>query len=237
MHKLSSFIKQANQVLFFLGAVLFIVLISKELISDLFPNRYEPPKIEIVDSSKDEESAKKQVYTVEYIAQLKDVHIFELASNVIDISNKHEAKVYQMSARKAAYDLSYRNYLSDNAVNLMFVKEDGTKRMLIEKDGLITKFSKVNPPNNEHGHTLDKNVYLIIDKDTNENGFLDRKDKANLFTSEYDGKNLTLVLSDVGSFNLIDDNKMIVTQSGKVANFYTFDVKDSSLVKLNTAID
>lgn len=237
MDKAFNFIKKSNQVLFFLVVILFIVLISKDFISELLRNDYEPPKIELVDSSDPNDKVKKPVYTVNYLALLEDVHIFELSSKVIDINKEHEVEAFGMfGASTASYDVSGGLYLSDNAVNLMFVKENEKQRMLLEKDGLVKEFSKAKFVSNERAHRLDKNLYLIIDEDTNENGFLDHKDSAKLFTSTYDGNNLTIVLSDVESFRLIDDNKLIISKKGDSPNFFTFDVTESKLQSLNTAI-
>lgn len=238
MNKALQFITKSNQVLFFLAAVLFIIMLSVEIISKHFFNRYQPPKIELVDSSHSENESKKQVYTVDFLTKLQDVHIFELSSKVIDTRQYHSNAPLQMfAAPKISHDLSAGAYLSDHAVNLMFVKENGEQRMLLNKDGLIKEFSGAKHTASEHAFRLDKNLYLVIDEDTNSNGYLDHKDSAKLFTSSYDGNNLTLILSDVGSFRLIDDNKLIISQKGDSGSFFTFNLAQSSLLKLNTAIN
>ena len=238
MSKILGFISKSNQVFFFLAVLIFIVMASIEIISDLVTNRYEPPKIELVDNSGSENEVKKQVYTVDFLAKLRDVHIFELSSNVIDTSKYHESEVFEMfNGAKVSHDLTGGLYLSDSAVNLMFVKENSSRRMLLKKDGLIKEFSKAKSITNDHSFRLDKNLYLIIDEDTNSNGYLDHKDSVKLFTSEYDGKNLTHVLSNVGSFKLIGDNELIISRKGDSASFFTFNVVESSLKSLNTAIN
>lgn len=237
MDKALSVIKKSNQVLFFLAVIIFIIMISIEIISDLLRNKYEPPKIELVDSSKTEEQVKKPVYTVDYLERLEDVYIFELSSKVIDTSQYHRNEVLEMfSVPKVSHNFSGGSYLSDNAVNLMFVKEDGTKRMLLKSDALVREFSKANRSAKEHSYILEKNLYLVVNEDTNENGYLDHKDEAKLLSSTYDGKNLTLILSNVGSFKLINDNKLIISQRGDSPSFFTFNVADSNLTKLNTTI-
>lgn len=239
MTKTLSFITKSNQILFFVASLLFIAFLSVNLISDLLFNRYEPPKVELMDSSTAEDSAKKQIYTVDFLTLLQDVHIFELSSKVVDTNQRHVKSSVEMF--KVSHDLSggYSGgmYLSDNAVNLMFVKENGDQHMLLEKDALIAEFSQVKLNVSKHAFTLSKNLYLIIDEDTNNNGFFDLKDSSKLFTSSYDGKHLTLVLSDVGSFELTGDDKLIISQKGDTPSFYTFDISNSALVKLNTKIN
>lgn len=234
MTKLLSFIKTSNQVLLFIAALLFIVMISKEILSDLFSKPYEPPKVELVDDQNSKSDKKKQVYAFNYLAKLKDVHIFDLSSKVIDTSKSHENSSFEMFSYVKS---SQSAYLSDNAVNLMFVKEDGHQRMLLKNDGLVTEFTKARVVTNENTLKLDKNVYLIVSEDTNKNGFFDQKDSAKLYTSSYDGNNLSLVLENVESFRLIDDNSLMILQKGDVTNFYKLNIDDSSLNKLNTSIN
>lgn len=237
MDKVLNFIKKVNQVLFFLAAILLIILVSENIISDLFRNTYDPPKIELVNSADLTNELKRPVYTVNFLAPLKDVYIFELNSKVIDTNQHHEVEAFAMfAASDVSYDISVGQYLSDNAVNLMFVRENENRRMLLNKDALIKEFSKAKFESNDGALRLDKNLYLIIDKDTNDNGFLDYKDSANLFTSTYDGRNLSLVLSNVESFSLVADNKLIIVRKDASPNFYTFDVTESTLASLNTAI-
>jgi hypothetical protein len=238
MNKALTFIKKSNQVLFFLAALIFIVMITSEITSKVFRSNYEPPKIELVDSSDIKNDVKKPVYTIGFLTRLDDVHIFELSSKVIDTSQYHDSNLVEMfSGAKVSHDLSFGHYLSDNAVNLMFVKENGTRKMLLKSDGLVKEFSKAKFKTQDDSFGLDKNLYLIINEDTNKNGYLDHRDEAKLFSSTYDGKDLTLILSNVGSFDLINDNKLIISQKGDSPSFFTFNVADSTLHKLNTAIN
>lgn len=238
MGRVLVFIKKSNQVLFFIAAILFIIFMSIDIVSDLFRNKYEPPKIELVDSSDPDSTVKKPVYSVNFLTRLKDTHIFELSSKVIDTSQTHNSEVYGMfSSAEISYDLSGGSYLSRNAVNLMFVKENGKRSILLKQDGLVIEFSRSTLEPREGSYRLDKNLYLIIDEDSNQNGYLDHDDSTKLFTSTYDGKDLTHVLSDVGSFRLIDNNKLIISKKGNSPSFFTFNVSDSTLLNLNTAID
>ena len=237
MEKALNFIKKSNHVLFFLVIVVFIGGFTFEMASKLFKKKYEPPKIELVDSTQSKDELKRPVYTVEYLTRLKDVYIFELTSDVIDTNEFYETEVVEMfNSASISHDLYVDGYLSHNAVNLMFVREDGTQTMLLKRDGLIVEFSKVTPEPVEGAYHLDKNLYLIIDEDTNQNGYLDQKDAAKLFSSNYDGQNLVLILNNVGSFNLIADNKLIISQKGDSPKFFTFDVNSGNLVSLNTTV-
>lgn len=237
MDKVINFVKKANQLLFFIAATIFIVLISIEIFSKLFRNQFEPAKIELVDDSAPKDELRKPVYTISFLTRLKNVHIFELTSKVVDTNKYHTNQTFNMfAAPKVSHDFSSSMYLSENAVNLMFVKENGQRRMLFDKDGFIKEFTKAKESPNEHSYKLDKNLYLVVDEDTNENGYFDQNDAANLYTSTYDGKNLSLVLADVGSYELIDNNRLIISQKGKSPSFFTYKVTESSLLKLNTEI-
>ncbi|KID56608.1 hypothetical protein JF50_11780 [Pseudoalteromonas luteoviolacea] len=238
MSKMLSFIKKSNQVLFFVAVTLFIIVVSIDFITDLLDNKYEPPKIALVDNKDEHTQIKKTQYTIEYFAKLKDVYIFELSSKEIDINQTHDGEIVEMFAKpKVSLDLYTVPYLSKNAVNLMFVRENGERHMLLKKDGLILEISKAKFATNEAGYLLDKNLYLIINEDTNQNGYLDSDDSAKLFTSTFDGKDLSLVLQDIGAFNLISDNKVLISQKGKSPKFYAFEVQSSTLTHLNTSIN
>lgn len=236
MDKILNFIKKSNQVLFFLAAIFIIGAIATKFISDLLSG-YEPPKIELVDTSDPKSEIKKQVYTIDFMRKLQDVFIFQLTSDVIDISQNHEdAEIGYFAPSTLSHRFS-GTYLNDNAVNFMFVKENGSQTMLLAKDGLITEFTMAVFDPDKHSYRLDKNLYLIIDKDTNNNGFLDQEDSTQLYSSTYDGKELTLILSNVGSFQQIGDNALIISQKGKEESYHTYNVTTSSLIKLNTAIN
>ncbi|AOT08682.1 hypothetical protein [Pseudoalteromonas luteoviolacea] len=237
MSKTLSFIKKSNQVLFFIAVTLFIIVVSIDFITDFFDNKYEPPKIALVDNKGEQTQVKKTQYTIEYFDKLKDVYIFELSSKEIDISQTHDGEIVEMFAKsEVSLDLYTVPYLSKNAVNLMFVRENGERHMLLKKDGLILDISKAKFATNEAGYLLDRNLYLIINEDTNQNGYLDQDDSVKLFTSTFDGKDLSLVLQDVGNFSLISDNKVLISQKGKSPKFYAFEVKNSALLPLNTSL-
>ena len=238
MSKALRFIKKSNQVLFFCAAILFIALLSLELYSSVTRDTYEPPKIEIVDSSDPDQDVKKPIYTLDYLTELKDVHIFELTAKVIDTSEYRKTNVVNMfSGAKISHDLSSGMYFSGEAINLMFVKEGGEQAMLLRKDGLIKAFRKARFDTDNRNHALSLNLYLITERDTNNNGYLDENDSATLYSSSYDGKQLSAILVDVGSFKLVGDNKLILSQAGASPSFYTFDLIQSKLVKLNTALE
>ncbi|MDK1286821.1 hypothetical protein [Pseudoalteromonas umbrosa] len=232
-----NFIKKSNHVLFFLAVTLFIVVISIEFISDFFDHRYEPPKIALVDNSDTQEQIKQTQYTKEYSTKLRDVYIFELISKEIDITQHHNSEIYSMfTGSKVSHDLYNGHFLSRNAVNLMFVRENSKPHMLLRKDGLLLEFSKARFSSSEENHLLNKNIYRIINEDTNRNGYLDHEDSAKLFTSTFDGKDLSLILEDVGSFRTIENNKLLISQEGQSPQFYTFDLTSSTLLALDTSI-
>lgn len=238
MEKVFNFIKSSNQVLLFLASLLLIFMLSKELIGSLFREQYEPAKVEIVNKSSAEAAKSKPEHEIDFFGQLKDVYVFQISSKVIERSGSSfgssglGAKI--VDVERSAY--TRRHYLRNNVVNMVFVKEDGTKKTLLNSDSLIRAVIEVRIPDEDEPYRIDKNTYLIVSNDSNHDGYLDHEDKSDLYTSSYDGSDLSKILEDILTVQIIGDNKLLVEQSGKFSRFYLYDLADSSLKELDTKI-
>jgi hypothetical protein len=88
---------------------------------------------------------------------------------------------------------------------------------------------------NTLSHVVDKNLYVVADNDSNGDGFLSEEDAQNLYSSEYNGKNLKLILKDILDYRTIDDHELLILkEGGEQVEFYYYDLKSETLIKLNT---
>ncbi|MDH5433178.1 MAG: hypothetical protein OEY19_04475 [Gammaproteobacteria bacterium] len=242
--KIFKFVKSANQVLFFIAALLLIFLFLKNIIKDFFRYDYEPPKVELVDeASSESHSQPKVVYEKIYHSMLKDVYIFQIKSDAINLSNKHQMKGRGTTAEMRP---SSNDYLDSQVVNMLFVKENGHKRMLLETDALITfvvkaQFDVGNQTGylgDNNGYKFESNRYSIVSSDTDKDGFLSNEDERDLYLSDYDGANLIKVMENVSNYRVIRDNTLLITQTkDKKDEFYIYSINDEKPKKLDTAIE
>jgi hypothetical protein len=227
-NKIMGFIESANKVIFFVAALVTIIIFASIVIKDVFDQYDRPRSIQIIEN-KENEAPEEITYVKNYKGSIRDVHIFEITSNKI---LRDSSKIQNFNARKPLFE----SYMSDTSVNLLFL-EDNDKRLLMKNHGLITDFARTSLVKREGSMLLSKNVYIIATKDTNGDTMLDRRDAKDLMVSKYNGENLTLVMKDIDYYTHIRDNVLLVCKiEGKNQFFYMYDVETMTLKKLNTNI-
>ncbi len=232
MKKLLAFVSSANQFFVFIAMLLIILLASENWISKILRNTYEKPKVEVVENTDGGKSSIEMTYEKNFERQIMDVYVFSLSSDSIIIEPEQ------------ATDDRVLNFFSGprkperQKVNLLFVPKSGPSYLLIKNDVYISRISYYEKPSKGSFNRtmLSKNIYLIIDKDTNGDGFLDQEgDVVNLYVSDYNGNNITLVLKDVDNYRVEGDDSLIIEVSieGK-SSFYSYDVAENKLSRLDT---
>jgi len=224
MNKVMSFISKANQVIFFFAVLIVIVILSYQLLSSLFKTPYTPPKIQIVDKDSQKKNDVEVKYKVDFERSIMDVLVFEISANAIE--TKQESTMLSM--------FEYSNKFQ--TVNLLFSSKSGASYKLMENNAYIRRasFYKLKDDSRDK---LSKNFYLIVSNDTNGDGFLSKKDDSNLFLSDYNGKNMALVLKGVNDYQVIQDNLLLIEKvSRKNKVFYTYDVLTNTLLQIDTNI-
>ena len=127
--------------------------------------------------------------------------------------------------------------MSRNAVNLMFTKTGEKNKVLFKNNGLIVGFSPVQLKETSYQSVLSKNIYSVVQNDTNKDGFLNSDDQKELLVSEYDGSGLKSIMDNIEGYQLISNNTaLIYTKPESETLYYIFDVLSGELVKLDTRL-
>ena len=225
--RIMNFIEKSNQVLLFIAAIVVIFAIGKSLISGLFKSGCSAPKVQVIEHSAafDEEPKLQK----NYIGQIKDVHILEITSDKIINQKPYRAN--------AEIIVTSALSLSRNAVNLMFTKTGEKNKVLFKNNGLIVGFSPVQLKETSYQSVLSKNIYSVVQNDTNKDGFLNSDDQKELLVSEYDGSGLKSIMDNIEGYQLISNNTaLIYTKPESETLYYIFDVLSGELVKLDTRL-
>jgi hypothetical protein len=223
-----NFIEKSNKVLLFIAAIIVIIVIGKNLISDLLRKDYSEPKVQVIDHSNAQKEDQKPQLEKRYVGQIKDVHILEITSDKIIEEQSYSGNADMMIVSSS---LS----LSSNAVNLMFTKAGEKNNLLFENNALIVAFSPAQAKETQYRNILSKNIYSVARKDTNKDGFLNQDDKKELLVSEYDGKKLTSIMDNIEGFQIINNDVVLLyTATGSDTFYYTFNVLSGELLKLDT---
>ncbi len=231
MKKILSFISAANQLLLFIGLIVIGVMFALSF------RTYHPEenKVEIIPESEQTSDSKKTIYTTEFEHRIKDVLVFNIKAEVIDpnANNRGLHIVEKSSAFASGY---YFN--SDQTVNMMFVSEGESGRLLFKADRLITDVRIINSEQkNRSDYLLDKNLYETVDEDSSGDGFLGEDDQKALYVSDYDGRNLKQIATGVSKLILIDDNEVLIAKGEKQKmQFFIYDVHSGEIKPIDTKI-
>ena len=181
----------------------------------------------------------------DFSRKVKDVLIFKLRSDTIDRRGSLGSDDDVLS--DAMCDVSAEecgSYSPVSIVNLLFIHMSGESHKLFKSDRLISSMDfYCYQQDNEQTYSgysrysLDKNLYITVDEDSNGDGFLSKDDQQDLYASDYDGTNLELIMEDISEYKVIDDNEvMILRKNGKTEDFYLYNAESNKLVKLNTQV-
>jgi hypothetical protein len=240
-NKINKFIAKANQVLFFIVMLGVICVIAFNLYKELVPRNYDLPKVQITDLQKGVNS--QQIgYKKSYIGYIKDVQVFKISAESI-----YNPQASQLQGLTSSFSMGYNG---DKTVNFMFLPENNDNYMLFKRDRLILNYSLVKTnsdsftPLEELNNHYDreffaiKNIYLVIDVDSNLDGYLSEKDTKSLYVSDYDGQNVKTIFKDIQSYKIIK-NDLILINKDESANieYYTYNLLTNEVNKLKTKID
>lgn len=168
--RIVSFIEKSNKVLLFIAAIFVIISIGRNFISDLLIKDYSEPTVQVVNQYDAQREDQRPKLEKRYVGQIKDVHLLEITSYKI---------IEEQSASANAEMLVVSSYLSlsSNTVNLMFTKKGEKNNLLFESNALIVEFSPTQEKETQNLNVLSKNIYSVVRKDTNKDGFLNQHDE------------------------------------------------------------
>lgn len=225
-----NFIEKSNKILLFIAAIVVIIAIGKSIIKDLFRKDYSEPTVQVIEHDDTQKEQQQPKLEKRYVGQIKDVHLLEITSDKI-------AEEQSYSANASMIVVSSSLSLSSNAVNLMFTKVGEKNNLLFSNNALIVEFSPTQEKETQYQNILSKNIYSVVQKDTNKDGFLNQDDKKELLVSEYDGSKLTSVMANIEGYRVINNNMALIYKAaGNDTNYYTFNVLSGELTKLDTSL-
>jgi len=235
MGKFYSFITKTNQVLFF-G---FAVFIFFSFLFGLFQTSHTP-EVKIINTKESNNSnikVQEVIYKKVFFQNIKDTYVIELKSN--QILQKKKNNSFGLVPLGPSYKKEYKENKMP-LVNLLFTKEGESARKLFEQDSYIKSFLLYKTTGfSEYSDKLklEKNIYSVIKDDTNKDKILDAQDREDLYVSDYDGQNLTLVTEDILSYKLIADNQILISKMLKSqTQLYIYDLLSKELILLDTTV-
>lgn len=231
MKKLTAFVSTVNQYLLFIAVLIIIVISSKNIIQELTTSDYVEPRVKLIKNSDNPAKVININYRTNYRRQVKDVLIFAISSNAIEnIPEEKTSKTLNMFS-----EFSPKSQSKFQTVNYLFVPKTGPSYLLMSKDTYIRNTSFYSNPKKRNGYKRLKNIFLLVTNDTNSDGYLSKKDSADLYVSDYNGKNMYLVIKDVEDYDLMNDNLLMI-EVGTVDDrkFFTYDLITKNLEKIDT---
>ena len=235
-NKIFNFISKSNQILFFLVAIGLIVV----MVISLLPHDYSRPAVKIernLEQNSTKETLVKNQYFKSFYSHINDIFIIKVyADNIV-----REEILHYSAPRSSSSDFYNQN--KHALVNLIFAKEGKKSYKLLKDDAYITSLNimknnqTVRKEYADSYFKLEKNIYTIVTHDTNNDDFLTSTDQRNFYISNYDGKQLKLILKDIVEYKLVDDNLVLITKKvKKEEQFYLFNILENDLKLLDTKI-
>ncbi|MDT0629940.1 hypothetical protein [Alteromonas sp. W364] len=206
---INNFVKTANQYLLFTGLIIIVGFFAYQLAKEIFKSDYQKHNsIALVDETELEE------YPIElqtsFVNKYKDVFLFRVSSNRLAREDK---EVSNLRKPLAMMSNSFGGYEDLETVNFLFTGAS-YKRTLLDKNSLILDYTFLNDTVDIDSYNrqfkLDKHLFTVVKDDTNKDKQLNRKDSIDLLASDYDGRNVTTVFSDIENYEIVDHNVLLV---------------------------
>jgi hypothetical protein len=164
---------------------------------------------------------------IKFNTVLRDTFVFSLESNAVS-----ENTVMALQKSVSSYE---RSPGGKEIVNFYFVS-DKTKgeTKLFDNDIYIASWQFIND-SKANGFILDKNVYAIVSKDSNEDKKLTVDDAIDLYTSDYNGLNLKEIGKNVYRYQVINDNTVLFSEVNNNKEIYkTWNIKNNKIEVIKT---
>ena len=190
------FINKTNPILIFVIAVALIFTFTREIIDDLTREKYQPPKVELVNIEDNDEENNKINYEITFYEKVKDTFIFKVKSNKIMQDEESRDYLYAPS------------YTETNVVNVLFAKQGVKASPLFEKDIFLVAMQT--PSYEEKSQHNSKNIYMAVLNDSNDDGYLSSEDRKSLYISDYDGKNIKEIAVGVIEYRFSGTNEIVI---------------------------
>ena len=217
MKKISfELIKKIDFVLIFIFLILGIITWAIVMIDAFgpFSRHTVSNEVTIVEDDTKEEIREY----IEFNEKLKDVFIFNLKSSKIKADGLYD-------------DISDLSFKSGSS----FLGTSYEEYKLFDSNIFIYKYRFAEEKTGKDIY-CDKNIYAVVNEDTNDDKTLNSEDNIALYISDYDGKNLIKISNSVYKARITDNNQLLFTEyDGNLLTFFLYDLNLNKKTKLKSA--
>lgn len=170
---------------------------------------------------------------IEFNKKLKDVFIFNLKSSKIKADGLYD----DISASSLKSSLSFSGKTHNEGItNFIFIKDISYEESkLFDSNIFIYKYKFAEEKTGKDIY-CDKNIYAVVNEDTNNDKTLNSEDNIALYISDYDGKNLIKLSNSVYKVRITDNNQLLFTEyDGSLLTFFLYDINLNKKTKLKSA--
>ncbi|AIN93634.1 hypothetical protein [Treponema putidum] len=170
---------------------------------------------------------------IEFNKKIKDVFIFNLKSSKIKADGLYDN--IPEAAFKSGTSFSKKSH-NEGITNLIFINDTSYEEYKLFDSNIFIyryKFSEEKTGNNIY---CDKNIYAVVNEDTNNDNTLNSEDNIALYISDYNGKNLIKLSNSIYKVRITDNNQLLFTEyDGSVLTFFSYDINLNKKTKLKSA--
>ncbi|UTC64668.1 hypothetical protein E4O00_13130 [Treponema sp. OMZ 788] len=232
MKKISfELIKKIDFVLIFIFSILGIVTWVIIMISIFDPFRSRRSVSNEVAIVEDETKEEIREY-IEFNEKIKDVFIFNIKSSKIKADGLYD-DIPKVSL-KSGPSFSAKSG-NEGITNLIFIKDKNYEEYKLFESNIFIYRYRFAESSNRNNISCDKNIYAVVNEDTNNDKTLNTKDNVALYVSGYDGKNLIQISNSVYKVIIIDKNQLLFTEyDGTLLTFFLYDIDLNKKTKLRS---
>lgn len=245
MKNVYTYICKANQIIFFLVALVVVAMMGFKLIKTIITPPYTPPQVKVVDDQPSNQGLiEKAPYGVMFALKINDVFIFKLTRELIVRSTGDEGlKMFDAYSSGK----SKGEYIDHEVVNFLFVYNEGENKKLFDDDMYITSYRFAEFEDNAMNATsarneyrryeikLPINLYTVIASDTNNDGYFGENDHKSLYRSDYSGKSLHKISDNIQDYDVLDKNTLLLRLESD--DYFEYKISEDSLTQIDTKIN
>ena len=164
---------------------------------------------------------------IKFNTVLRDAFVFSLESNAVS-----ENTVMALQKSVSSYE---RSPGGKEIVNFYFVSDKTKSETKIFDNNIYVASWQFINDSKVNGFILDKNIYAIVSKDTNEDKKLTIDDTVDLYTSDYNGLNLKEIGKNIYRYQVINDNTILFSEVNTNKEIYKiWNVKNDKIEVIKT---
>ena len=214
MKRLFDFIIKANQVLFFLAALVALGGTAYLIYSD-FSRSYQPPHVAVALTP--HEIKTTAIEDVRFLGKSADLFVFGVVKREIRASSqtKNDGALELFASSRPRED-------PGEIVNVIFSKGAQKIRNLLTRDGLVLRHRL---SRSEESEKCEAHLFVCVTEDTDRNHLLDTNDREDLHILAKELDTPDMVVSGVVDFEIVSPTHLMVkTREGKDFRFFDVNV-------------